>query len=279
MSNSIMILRRVTFGILVLLFFVYSLAIIYLHIEYPDKDNYLFSIYTDSYGIIALLGGLLGLSFYRQWDGFRSIVGKALIFLSVGLLFQFLGQLSYAFFRYTYNIEVAYPSFGEIFYFGSIPIYIIGTWFISVAAGIKVKLRDTSAKIYSLLFITLMVAIGFAVSYGIFISTYDFSHPDPVVILLEIGYPIGQSVSLAFAILAFFLSRNILGGRMKSKVLLLLLALVVQYIADVFYTYDIYKETFYSGGPSDYLYILAYMIMGIGLFNLGVAPAKLTEAN
>lgn len=269
--------RLYVFRFLFLLFLLYSLVIVALHLIYPDRVGDYFDYYTDSYGVIAGIGGVLGLSFAHKWGGLKSLVGKSLVALSIGLVFQFLGQLSYAYFRYIYNIEVAYPSFGEIFYFGSIPLYILGTWYISLASGIKVRLAKRSQLLLSLLFVSLISIVSLFISFSLFVSYYDFSDPDIVVILLEIGYPLGQAISISFTILAYILSRNILGGQMKNKVILILIALVLQYIADIYYTYDIYTETFYSGGLSDYLYILAYFIMGIGLFKLGGVPDTISR--
>lgn len=57
---------------------------------------------------------------------------------------------------------------------------------------------------------------------------------------------------------------------MKHRVLFILLALAVQYIADYNFLYQAANETWRNGGYGDVMYMLAYLIMGLGLLNLRV---------
>lgn len=259
--------------LLVTLFTFYTVWIVLLHTPLISPDSYLFDLFTDTYGVIAAVGGIIGLIISFKWGGVNSIVGRSIFLFSLGLIFHFLGQISFAAYRAIYQVDVPYPSFGEIFYFGSIPIYIYATWLIGEAAGVKYKL-----KVFKYQLISAMVVLGMVgASYYLFISQYDFSEYDWVLIFLEIGYPVGQAIYVSLAILALLLSKSLLGGVMRDKVVLVLWALIIQYIADTHFTYEALNETLYAGGLNDYLYIISYFIMAVALYKFKKLPEQLSE--
>ena len=85
-------------------------------------------IFTCIYGLLALVGGSYGWFFARKWGGFRSVLGRSMGFFSIGLFAQFLGQVFYNSYIYILGIEVPYPSFGDILFFGSVIFYILGAY-------------------------------------------------------------------------------------------------------------------------------------------------------
>src|SRR6185369_3281343 len=106
-------------------------------------------------------------------------------------------------------------------------------------------------------------------SYMIFLQGYEFDWSNPLRVFLDFGYPLGQAFYVSLAILVFILSKNFLGGLMRPKVLLILLAIAVQYIADYNFLYQAYNETWVNGGYGDYIYLISYFLMTFALINLG----------
>ncbi len=269
------IIKGIGLGLIFIVFIIYTIGIVYIHIKYPDKSHFIYGYYTDSYGILAAIGGVLGIYISNQWNGVKSVVGRAITMFSIGLLFQFLGQVGYAWYRYSYGIEDPYPAFPEIFYILSIPIYIYGIWQIALAAGIKFKLKNPLYKLGSALAIGGMMFL----SYWLFLSNYDFTDANIIVIFIEFWYPIGQALYVTLAILALILSNKLLGGEMKSKVYFILLAFIVQYIADTYFTIEYNFDAFYPAGTSDYLYVCAYFLMALAIYKFGDLPDKLHQKN
>ena len=66
---------------------------------------------------------------------------------------------------------------------------------------------------------------------------------------------------------------------MKNKVLFILIALVIQYIADYNFLYQFSVNTWINGGYGDYIYLFSYFIMAMGLINLGQVFRELKEAS
>lgn len=235
----------------------------FLSINYTDY-------YADTYGILAGLGGLAGLYVTKNWGFYKSYVGKGLIFLSLGLFSQFLGQLTYTVLYYIYHVENAYPSFGEIFFLLSIPCYILGTFFLGKASGFTIPKQSLSSKLIAFFLPLSMIAM----SYFLFLRGYEFADVPLVNVLLDFSYPIGQALFVSSAILTFYMTRNTLGGVMKNKVIFILFSLVFQYIADTLFIYETRAELWNPGGTSDLIFVISYFLMTLGLVAFQVAEIE-----
>ncbi len=251
------------------LYLVYVAVWVYIQFYVPEgaalRDHF-----TDTYGIIAGIGAVAGLLIAKEWGGLKSILGRSLTFFSIGLLFQFLGQVCYAIYFYVYNIENPYPSFGEVFYFGSILIYIYAVWQLAKVSGSGISLKQVKYKILAIGMPIMMMVI----SYIAFLRNYEIDPESPLVTFLDFGYPLGQAIYVALALVAYFLSRNLLGGIMKNKVRLILIALCVQYVADSLFLYKTFNDLWNAAGMSDFVFMTAYIVMAVALcaFDLKFLP-------
>jgi hypothetical protein len=251
---------------LYLIIFVYVLFTIWwvlLQFFIPE-ESYFHDAFSDTYGVLALLSGFVGISIAGKWGGIKSYIGRSILFLALGLLLQFLGQVVYSIYFYLLHIEVPYPSYGDVFFFGSIPLYVFGAWYLAKAAGCGLTFQKFSNKVVSILLPLVLLLM----SYYIFLRgiVVDLNHP--VKVFLDFGYPLGQSLYLAMAFLTYLLSREVLGGLMKKRLLLILFAFSVQYIADFVFLYKQSRGIWTPGGVSELIYLNAYFIMAMGLVSL-----------
>jgi hypothetical protein len=233
------------------------------------------NIYTLSYPLLSILGAVFGIITARKWGGFHSKLGKAIYFLSLGLLSQFFGQLMYAYYIYFQGIEVPYPSVGDIGYFGSVLLYTGAVYYISQVVVIRVTMRTImgAAQAFLIPFILL------ACSYTFFLQGYHFDFSDPLKILLDFGYPLGDALYVSLAILVFLLSRRVLGGVMKNPMQLLILALLIQYFSDFMFLYQSSRGTWYVAGINDFLYSVAYFVMTVSLVYIGSMFERIKNAH
>lgn len=230
-------------------------------------------IWAATYQVGAIFGTVLGFIISYRWGGYRSVVGRAVLFLTIGLLFQIIGQSVFSVYGLFLNREIPYPSIADIGFFGSIPFYAIGVFELGKAAGARSIIKSSGGKLWSVI---LPVVMLFA-SYFFFLRHYEFDWAQPVRIVLDFGYPLGQAFYLSLALLVYFLSRKLLGGVMKTKVLIVLLALFVQYIAEFNFLYQFNKETWINGGYGDVLYMVAYFVMCFGLIQMGTIFEKIKK--
>lgn len=230
-----------------------------------------FGDYPSIYGIMALLGAICGITISQKWGGLRSIMGKVTLMFSLGLFAQEFGQIVYAYFSFYKHIDVPYPSLGDVGYFGSIPFYILGIFFLAKASGVKIGFNSFKNKIQAILIPVVVLAIG----YFLFLQGYEFDWSNPIKIFLDFGYPFGQAIYISFAILTYLLSRGVLGGIMKSKILFILFALSIQFLSDYTFLYQSSRGTWHVGQINDYMYLVAYFMMTLGLIQLKTVLDKL----
>lgn len=243
------------------LFGILTIWWVLLHIFWGDNDNAL-QLFAATYGVVALWGGVVGIVISRHWGGIRSIFGKAILFFSLGLLFQEFGQLVYSFYIYFLQIDVPYPSIGDVGFFGSIIWYIFGVYYLGRAAGVKVGLQSWMAKAQAIVLPLSMLFLA----YGIFLRGYEFDWTNPIQIFLDFGYPFGQAIYVSLALLVFLVSHNILGGAMRKPTRFILIALVVQFIADFSFLFLSSRDLWKVGGWNDYTYLVSYFLMGLALW-------------
>lgn len=243
--------------------------------SYTDTHNQLFAAL---YGILAVVGGIIGLSASKKWGGHKSLFGRSLLFFSLGLFAQAFGQIAYSYYLYVLKVDIPYPSFGDIGYFGSALLYIYGAFILAKGIGLRYSLKSTSKKAISVILPLVMLVI----SYKIFLIGYQFDFSTlkaGITVFLDLGYPFSQAIYVAIALLAYLLSKNLLGGKMKFKVLLLLFALIIQYTADFSFLYNAKAEKVYPGGINDFLYLISYFVMTIALLRFKYfADENKTEA-
>ena len=192
---------------------------------------------------------------------------------SVGLLLQSLGQTIYSYYIYYERIDVPYPSLGDVGFFGTIPAYIYGVFLLARTSGAKISLKSFANKIWALIVPISMLMM----SYIFFLKDYEFDWSQPLTIFLDFGYPLGQAIYVSLATLTLFLSIKVLGGVMKGPVLFLLFALIVQYLADYMFLYEVSHDSWRVGTENDLLYSFSYLLMGLALIYIGQVFKKIAE--
>lgn len=255
--------------IAIAIFVIFSLIWAYLKFVLEPTQTQL-DIIGGTYGLLALYGGIVGLLVARKWGGLKSLIGRAITFLSLGLLAQEFGQLVYTYLGTTLD-EIPYPSVGDIGYMGSVFLYIAAAIMLAKATGFRFGVRALRGKLVAVIVPLIILAI----SYAAFLRDYEFDWSNPLVIFLDFGYPLGQSIYIAIALLVFLLSRKLLGGVMRPVILFLLGALCIQYISDYTFLYKNANETWEVAGINDYMYLVSYLVMTIAILRFGALAKKL----
>ncbi len=235
------------------------------------QDQYQNHAFGFIYGAFSLWGGVIGLFVSKKWGGFRSLIGRAIICLSVGLLLQGWGQYSFWYMNSIMGIEVPYPSFPDIGYFGTIPFYIYASYLLAKAAGGKFSFTSLHYGIQLLIIPATMLGVA----YFLFLKDLPFDFTDPWASLFDYAYPTGQALYISGALLTYSLSRRLLGGVMRFPILFLVLAFIVQFIAD--YSYIYFHNEYFPGSFIDFFYLLAYFIMSLGLIQLKITANNLEK--
>lgn len=214
-----------------------------------------------TYGVVALIGAVVGFTASRKWGGFKTVIGRALMFYALGLLAQEAGQIIYTYYIYGAKIQIPYPSWGDLAYFGSVLLYIYATVLLAKAVGVRFSLKKTSYKIVALV----VFAVILTTSYWVFLHNHDYDWGKPLTAFLDFGYPMGQAIYISLAVTAYLLSRKMLGGVMRAGILIVILALTIQYIADFTFLYQSSRGTWLTGRWNDLTYLVAYFVMSTAM--------------
>jgi hypothetical protein len=246
--------------IVTIVFLLFTAFWVYLQLVIPT-DTEIHTFFGAIYGVMAILGMIFGILISIKWGFMSSIIGRAIAMFSFGLMAQEFGQLTLSYFHYVLGKEGLYPSLGDVGFFGSIPLYIYGVILLAQASGVKIRLQSFASKVQALIIPLGVLAAG----YYLFLQGYEFDWSDPVKIFLDFGYPLGQAFYVSLAILTYLLSRGVLGGIMKTKILCILFALIIQFFADYTFLYQSSRGIWHVGEINDYMYLGAYFIMTLSL--------------
>jgi len=223
-------------------------------------------IWGSIYQIVAWFGAICGLYFSKLWGGYKSLIGRTNLFFALGLLAQSFGQTVYSFYFFKGG-EILYPSIGDIGFLGSVLFYILGVLTLAKASDVKICFGSYVKKVQSLLIPVVLLAI----SYWIFLKDYLVDWNSPIKTLLDFGYPLGQVFYVSIAILVLISSRNVLGGIMKKPVIFFLIALIIQYISDFTFLFQMNQGNYIAGGVVDFMYFTSYFLMALSLIQLSVS--------
>lgn len=266
--------KEIQAKIALILFLLYTIWFIDFHL-FTAQGGSQRDWFSVTYGIMAIWGSFWGFIIAKKWGGIKSIIGKAIIFFTVGLGFQELGQLAYTYYIYHLGIEVPYPSIGDLFFYGTIPLYIIGIIYLAKSSGMRISKLSLIHKSQAII-----IPLGLLLlSYFFFLKGYKFDWSHPLKVFLDFAVPLGQAIYISLAILTYTFTKGVLGGLMKNKVLFILFALCMQYVADWTFLYQASKGIWYAGGINDYMYLVAYFVMTLGLLQFNIALAQLRQAN
>lgn len=276
MKNTKSLFSNKSAVILAVLFLAFVIwRVILLRLPNTDEINFsLTSIFWwgGFYQIIAILGGITGIVVAQHWGGFKSLLGRSISVISIGLLLQAFGQSVATYYVYT-NLGGLYPSLADIGFFGSVVMYIYGGITLVSLAGGKIALKSAKGKWIAFVIPVILLTA----SYFAFLQGYEFDYTNKLKILLDFGYPLGQALYVSMAITALLLSRNMLGGVMRSPILILLAAFIFQYLSDYMFLYQNSHGTYIAGGVVDVMYLISYFIMSMSIVRFGVAIDQIKQ--
>lgn len=226
------------------------------------KENYIFGLLI---GVLALLGGVIGIIKSRKWGFLKSVVGKSICFLALGLMTWGVGTVIFAYYNLFLNIAVPYPSIADVAYIVSWPLWTIGMIYLAQAIGVKYQLKKVGGKIF-LIFIPLIIIpfsyfLLFTIARG---GSIDFSG-GALKLFFDLTYPIGDIVILTTATLIYSLSIHYLGGVFRFPILIIMFGFLMNFFADFAFSFTTTNGTFYVADWVDLLFTTTMFILSLGV--------------
>lgn len=217
-----------------------------------------------AYALIALIGSLIGLFVVaKRWGGLKSAVGRALTFLSLGLFGLALGQIIWSYYNLFVNVEVPYPSIADAGYFSIVPFYGISMIILAKVGGAGYTIKSIKNR----LLVFAVPVLFLIVSYVIFLRGIEVDLSNPIRTFFDFGQPLGEAIVISIALLAWQLSRSLLGGMMRKKIFFIVGALILQYVTDFLFYYRNAREMYQNGDVVDLMYAISFTVMTVGLLS------------
>lgn len=228
---------------------------------FNTTESYYFNWF---YGFIGLSGAFYGLYIsVKKWGGGRSLLGRGLIWLPIGLLSQYMGVQLWFYYNVIAQVEVPYPSLADFGFFGLIPAYTMGAYMFAKASGATFSLRTPVGKVLAMI----IPLAALSLSYVLFLKGVGFDLNQPLKTFLDFAYPLGEIMPVSIALFTLTLSRGLLGGKMRSRILFLILAFSAQFLTEYLFLYAAGAGTYVNGGFNDLMYGTSYMLMSLALIS------------
>ena len=166
----------------------------------------------------ALLFSSMGFITAKQWGWLKSNIGRAVIFLALGLLLWGIGISVLAFYLVINPDKEVPQSYAlDIITISAIPVWIYGILSLSRATGARYGLKTIRSRIFAIILMICLSLLAYVLLVtiargGVLIS------PDKSLwqSFFDISIPIGDTILLTLSVLIFIYSWQYLGGRFKK---------------------------------------------------------------
>jgi len=231
--------------------------------------------YSFSLNTLSFIGGVLGVFVSFRWGGFRSILGRGLLLISLGLIsWGALGGYVWSYYNFILHQEVPYPSLSDVGFIGAVPLWATGMFFLAKATGVKYGLKNKAGKAY-LFFLPIL---SLATSYYLLVTVARHGSitdgGSTLKVFFDFAYPIGDVIIITIALLILGLTLKLLGGLYRRPIHILLIGFVAMFFADMAFSYSTTVETYYNGNYADLLFTTALFLIGFGVTSFALKPIE-----
>jgi hypothetical protein len=246
-------------------FFLLVLLVLWIYLYanelYRSPLNYLFAFL---YALMPFLGGVAAIRGYQEWGGMSTILGRAILFIGLGLFMWGFGKIMWVYYAYIPGItDAALPNW---FFAPSVFLYTLGTIYLSLTTGIRLSLKFTSSRIFAVIAPLVIFVLAYYVLYVIPDLKSSITNKKALLdSILALAYPIGDAISLAVSTVVAGLSMRYIGGLYKTEIIFILAGLVGMFAADSYFSYSILAKSWYIGGIGDLIYTFALFLLTCGL--------------
>lgn len=232
-------------------------------------------LYAFVYGVVPLVIGIYGMYLGSLWGGFKSAIGRAVVFISSGLFMWGVGSQIWSYYNFFQNQDSPYPSLADIGFILAIPFYAIGMINLSKATGAKFGLKNKNGKAILIIIPILVILVSYYLLVNVARGGVLSSNLDSMLkLFFDLAYPIGDIITLAVALVVFGLSLNFLGGRYKVTIIALLLGFLYMYLSDFVFSYRTSLDVFYNGDICDLFFTIAFGFMTFAIAGFTLPSEK-----
>src|SRR3989344_2559169 len=232
-----------------------------------QTDSFWNYFYSFAFSLVPLIAGFVGCFLAREWGWFKSAIGRAVFFISLGSFSWGAGSMVWSYYNFFMDVAAPYASLADIGFVLSLPLWIIGVVNLSKATGAKFSLKKKIGKIllFALPVVTVIASYYLLVVVARGGVLFSISDGFNLKLLLDLIYPMGDIIILSLALVVYGLSINYLGGLYKNSILAILFGFGAMYFADFIFSYTTTLGTFHNGNFGDLVFTIALSLISFGV--------------
>jgi len=231
-----------------------GLALIYFFQDrYPD---FMYSFSNAFYPFIAgAVVTVSGFALKRYWRSPTDKFSRIWIGFTLGMVFWFLGELTWAIYSLLLNVEIPYPSIADaVWLIGYVPLFVALYSYIRIFRPAVSRTMFASATVAvcaaSLAFLLFLVPPIFA----------NASENNTVTLTVDMTYPALDIVLFSLSTLGLLVFAK---GKIATAWLFINGAILMNVVGDVLFSYTTLEGTYYNGHWSELFFAWGYILFAL----------------
>ncbi|MFQ6087088.1 MAG: hypothetical protein ACE5OV_03600 [Candidatus Bathyarchaeia archaeon] len=243
------------------LIFALSLTAIYYFQSYYTHFMTLFSnafpLFIASAAVVASVFALR-----NYWENLESKLSRIWLGFSLGMIFWFIGELSWTIYTLIFNIKIPYPSVADVY-----RLIGYGFFFFAISTYIELFRTVISKRMVAVASIFILpTSTGIIPSLLLSVSA-KASAVNLTTLLVGFAYPLLDLALLAQAMLGLLVfTMTELKGRLGSVWLLINAGIIMNVFGDLLFSYTNLQNTYYSGHPLELFFHLGYLFFILSFY-------------
>lgn len=209
--------------------------------------------------------GIVGFLNAKRWGGFKSSLGRGVLFIAAGQFAWGIGNIIFGYYNLILKVPVPYPSYADCGFILLYPLSTIGVLSFFRATGASFGLRHKFGKLFLFILPILFMFLSYYLLVTVARGGSITSGGGLLKVFLDVAYPIGDVVVVTFATIIYLLSFKYLGGTFRKPIILIIIGFISTYIADFLFSYTTTVDTYFVGKWVDIFYPTAFLFIGLGL--------------
>lgn len=253
------------------LFFLFLTGWIYARVTH-QTHGFVGELVGGAYDILPLTGSLLIVAKARRFPAISNLVTsrrRALYAFAFGMLCWSIGGIVWMLYNFL-GKDIPFPSLADAFYYPNHWFWVVGLFYfyISLRQNIHQNIGPLFGVLAGVWGITVTTLLFFYSKYGL---------DDPVELALDILYPCTVAVSIVLVLtLVIGPSFTNFSRSLKAGLVVILAGLMAHYGADFTFAVatmvgdhqPLAKYAYFNGGPTDFVYAVAFTALIVGVLTL-----------
>jgi hypothetical protein len=246
---------------LVALIFALGLTVIY---YFQTYYTHFMTLFSNAFPLLIAGAAVVasGFALRNYWENLESKFSRIWLGFSLGMIFWFAGELSWAVYTLVFDVKIPYPSVADLY-------RLVGYGFVFFAVFVYIELfrPAISKKMVAAASIVVLPASAFIVPSLLLFVSARVSTVNLTTQLLGLAYPLLDLSLLALAMLGLLVFTTTgLKGRLASVWLLINAGIIMNVFGDILFSYANLQNTYYIGHSLELFFHLGYLLFLLSFY-------------